>query len=161
MELQSLQLINNILHEEIKTFKSQRQDAKTFKKPIGGQCWGGVSALSDSKQKQFNFNADSVSNKVGIEGTNAVQRTTHGCGTRSNPCKRCITGIRKGSLYNGGHSTASRDYARIQKQCDPGSCRWWSRLNHVTMDRTCYSSVLRKRRDKLQPSVATVGKGMK
>ena len=38
MELQSLQLINNILHEEIKTFKSQRQDAKTFKKPIGGQC---------------------------------------------------------------------------------------------------------------------------
>jgi hypothetical protein len=58
-----------MLHE-IKTLRSRREEAKTFiKKPIGGQCSGGVSAQEtcDSKQKQFNLNGGSVSNKEDIE----------------------------------------------------------------------------------------------
>ena len=70
VELNSTQLINNMLREEIKTLRSQREDVKTFiKKPIGGQCSGDVSAQEtfDSKQKQFSLNGDNVSNKEGIE----------------------------------------------------------------------------------------------
>ena len=50
-----------MLHEEIKSLRSQQEDIKmSIKKPIGGQRSGDVRAQEtcDSKQKQTNLNGD-------------------------------------------------------------------------------------------------------